>query len=135
VGSEALISVMVFLAVYIVIAFEWLNKAVAALLGVMSLLILGVTDEQAAAGFIDYEAIMLLIGMMSIVAVLKKTGFFALVTVRIARMTGGQPLRILILFCAVTAIISAFLDNVTTVLIMVPIIVELIRGMGLDPRI
>jgi Na+/H+ antiporter NhaD/arsenite permease-like protein len=53
-GSDALISVMVFLVVYIVIAFEWLNKAVAALLGVMSLLIFGLIDERAAAGFIDY---------------------------------------------------------------------------------
>jgi Na+/H+ antiporter NhaD/arsenite permease-like protein len=136
VGVDALISLIVFLTVYmVVIAFEWLNKAVAALLGVMALLILGVVDEHAAAVFIDYETIMLLIGMMGIVAVLKKTGFFALVTVRIAKMTGGQPTRILILFCAVTAVISAFLDNVTTVLIMVPIIVELTSGMGMDPRI
>ena len=134
-GLDALIAVIVFLAVYVLIAFEWLNKAVAALLGVMALLILGVIDEHAAAGFIDYETIMLLIGMMGIVAVLKKTGFFAMITVRIAKLTGGQPLRILILFCAVTALISAFLDNVTTVLIMVPIIIELTRGMGLDPKI
>jgi Na+/H+ antiporter NhaD/arsenite permease-like protein len=116
---EALISVIVFLAVYVVIAFEWLNRAVAAVLGVMALLILGVIDIHAAAGFIDMEIIMLLIGMMGIVAVLKKTGFFALITVRIARLTGGEPLRILILFCAATALLSAFLDNVTTVLIMV----------------
>jgi len=134
-GPDALITIIVFLAVYVLIAFEWLNKAIAALLGVMTLLILGVIDEHAAASFIDYETIMLLIGMMGIVAVLKKTGFFAMVTVRIAQLTGGQPLRILILFCAVTAIISAFLDNVTTVLIMVPIIIELTRGMGLDPKI
>ncbi|MCB2148636.1 MAG: ArsB/NhaD family transporter [Deltaproteobacteria bacterium] len=134
-GPDALITIIVFLAVYVLIAFEWLNKAIAALLGVMTLLILGVIDEHAAASFIDFETIMLLIGMMGIVAVLKKTGFFAMVTVRIATLTGGQPLRILILFCAVTAIISAFLDNVTTVLIMVPIIIELTRGMGLDPKI
>ena len=134
-GPDALIAIIVFAAVYVLIAFEWLNKAIAALLGVMALLILGVIDEHAAAGFIDYETIMLLIGMMGIVAVLKKTGFFAMITVRIATLTGGQPLRILILFCAVTAIISAFLDNVTTVLIMVPIIIELTRGMGLDPKI
>ena len=134
-GLDALIAVIVFLAVYVLIAFEWLNKAIAALLGVMVLLILGVIDEHAAAGFIDFETIMLLIGMMGIVAVLKKTGFFAMITVRIAKLTGGQPLRIMILFCAVTAVISAFLDNVTTVLIMVPIIIELTRGMGLDPRI
>jgi len=134
-GMDALISVIVFLTVYVFIAFEWLNKAIAAMLGVMSLLILGVIDEHAAASFIDFETIMLLIGMMGIVAVLKKTGFFGLLTVRIAKLTGGQPLRILILFCAVTALISAFLDNVTTVLIMAPIIIELTRGMGLDPKI
>jgi len=134
-GSDALISVIVFVAVYVIIAFEWMNKAIAALLGVMALLILGVIDEHTAASYIDFETIMLLIGMMGIVAVLKKTGFFALITVRIAKLTGGQPLRIMILFCAVTAVISAFLDNVTTVLIMVPIIIELTVGMGLDPRI
>ena len=132
---NALMTVIVFLTVYVIIAFEWMNKAVAALLGVMSLLILGVIDEHTAASYIDFETIMLLIGMMGIVAVLKKTGFFAMLSVRIAKLTGGQPLRILILFCAVTAVTSAFLDNVTTVLIMVPIIIELTRGMGLDPRI
>jgi Na+/H+ antiporter NhaD/arsenite permease-like protein len=134
-GADALITVVVFVAVYVFIAFEWLNKAVAALLGVMTLLILRVIDEHAAASYIDYETIMLLIGMMGIVAVLKKTGFFDMLTVRIAKLTAGQPLRILILFCSVTALISAFLDNVTTVLIMVPIIIALTRGMGLDPKI
>ena len=65
-SPDALITIVVFLAVYVLIAFEWLNKAIAALLGVMTLLILGVIDEHAAAGFIDYETIMLLIGMMGI---------------------------------------------------------------------
>ncbi|MBU0993927.1 MAG: ArsB/NhaD family transporter [Proteobacteria bacterium] len=133
--SEALIPVVIFIAVYVAISFEWLNKAVAAILGVMALFIIGVVDETAAARYIDFETLMLLIGMMGIVAVLKKSGFFTILTVRIARMTGGQPLRILILFCALTAVLSAFLDNVTTVLIMVPIIIELTVGMGLDPKI
>ena len=53
-GTDALITVLVFLAVYVVIAFEWLNKAVAALLGVMLLLILGIIDEHSAAGFVDH---------------------------------------------------------------------------------
>ncbi len=134
-GTDALIPVLVFVAVYVAISFEWLHKATAAVLGVMTLLVLGVIDEHAAAKHIDFETIMLLIGMMGIVAVLKKSGFFTILTVRIAKMTGGQPVRILLLFCIITAIISAFLDNVTTVLIMVPIIIELTRGMGLDPRI
>ena len=134
-SHDAFMTVGVFLVVYASIAFELLNRTVAALLGVMFLLIFGVIDEHTAAGYIDFETIMLLIGMMGMVAVLKKTGFFNLLTVRIAKLTGGQPPLILILFCTVTAVTSAFLDNVTTVLIMVPIIIELTRGMGIDPKI
>ena len=68
-GSEAPITVVVFLAVYALIAFEWLNKAIAALLGVMTLLVVRVVDEQAVASFIDDETIELLIGMPGIVVV------------------------------------------------------------------
>ena len=133
--DSKLISILVFVAVYGLVATELLNKAVAALLGVMVLLILGVADVHTAAGYIDFETIMLLTGMMVIVAVLRKSGFFAILSVRIAKLTGGSPLRILVLFSIVTAVISAFLDNVTTVLIMVPMVIELTRGMGLDPKI
>jgi len=134
-AANALIPVLVFVVVYICLSFELLNKAVAALLGVMALLIFGVLDEHAAARYIDFETLMLLFGMMGIVAVLKKSGFFNILTVRIAKWTGGQPLRIMVLFCIATAVISALLDNVTTVLIMVPIVIELTSGMGLDPKI
>lgn len=132
---DALIPVVVFVAVYVAISFEWLHKATAAVLGVMILFILHVIDVESAAKFIDFETIMLLIGMMGIVGVLKKSGFFTILTVRIAKLTGGQPVRILVMFSIATAVLSAFLDNVTTVLIMVPIIIELTRGMGLDPKI
>jgi len=132
---ETWMTVLVFISVYIFIAFEWLNKAVAALLGVMVLLIFGIIDVHSASAYIDFETIMLLIGMMGIVAVLKKSGFFNILTVKVAHWTGGQPLLILLFFCIATAAMSAFLDNVTTVLIMVPIIIELTRGMGLDPKI
>ena len=60
---DAVIPVVTFVVVYIVISFELMNKAIAALLGVMAVLIFGVVDEHTAAGFIDYETIMLLIGM------------------------------------------------------------------------
>ncbi|RJQ86381.1 MAG: hypothetical protein C4519_02045 [Desulfobacteraceae bacterium] len=134
-APNAWIPVAVFVAVYAAISFEWLHKATAAVLGVMVLLILRIIDVHDAAKFIDFETIMLLIGMMGIVAVLRKSGFFTILTVRIAKLTGGQPVRILVMFCIATAVLSAFLDNVTTVLIMVPIIIELTRGMGLDPKI
>jgi Na+/H+ antiporter NhaD/arsenite permease-like protein len=131
----ALLPVAVFLAVYVLISFELVNKAVAALLGVMILLVTHSVDEHTAMGFIDVETIMLLLGMMIIVAVLRKTGVFTILSVRIAEMTKGSPVKILILFSAVTALLSAFLDNVTTVLIIIPIVIELTVGMGLNPKL
>ncbi len=130
-----LVPIITFLIVYVAITFELVNKAVSALLGVMVLLMLRVVDEHEAASLIDFETIMLLLGMMSIVAVLRKSGFFSLLSVKIADLTQGNPLKILILFSIVTAVLSAFLDNVTTVLIIIPIIIQLTRGMGLDPKI
>ena len=129
------IPIVVFLLVYAAISFELVNKAVAALLGVMVLLVLHVIDEHTAVEFIDFETIMLLLGMMTIVAILRKSGFFTIVSVKIAELTKGSPLKILVLFSIVTAILSAFLDNVTTVLIVIPIIIELTAGMGLDPKV
>jgi len=131
----ALIPIVVFLIVYVAITLELVNKAVSALLGVMVLLMLHVVPEHEAAALIDFETIMLLLGMMSIVAVLRKSGLFSIISVKIATLTKGSPIKILILFSIVTAVLSAFLDNVTTVLIIIPIIIELTRGMGLDPKI
>ncbi len=130
-----LLPIAVFVIVYIAITFELMNKAIASMLGVMVLLALHVTDEHHAIGMIDVETIMLLLGMMSIVVILRKSGIFSLLSVKIAELTQGSPLKILILFSVVTATMSAFLDNVTTVLIIIPIIVELTSGMGLNPRL
>ena len=129
------IPIVVFLIVYAAITFELVNKAVAALLGVMVLLALHIIDEHTAIEFIDFETIMLLLGMMMIVAILRKSGFFTIVSVKIAELTQGSPLKILVLFSVVTAVLSACLDNVTTVLIVIPIIIELTAGMGLDPKV
>jgi len=129
-----LISIIVFMVVYAAITFELVNKAVAAFSGVAVLILLHVIDEHQAIEFIDFETIMLLFGMMMIVSVLKHSGLFTIVSVRISELTRGNPVKILVLFSVVTAVMSAFLDNVTTVLIIIPIIIELTRGLGLDPK-
>ena len=129
-----LISIIVFLFVYAAITFEFVNKAVAAFSGVAILILLHVIDEHQAIEFIDFETIMLLFGMMIIVSVLKHSGLFSIISVRISELTRGNPVKILVLFSVVTAVMSAFLDNVTTVLIIIPIIIELTRGLGLDPK-
>lgn len=131
----ALFPIIIFFLVYVALTFELVNKAVAALFGVMVLLIMHVVDEQEAVSYIDTETIMLLFGMMTIVAILRRTGVFTMLSVRIAVLTKGSPLKILIFFSIVTAVLSAFLDNVTTVLIIIPIVIELTTGMGLDPKL
>ena len=132
--SNAFLPILVFLVVYVAITFELVNKAAAVLAGVGVLVVLRVTTEHHAVGFIDFETLMLLTGMMILVSMIKKSGFFTIVSVKIAEITKGIPVRILVLFSIVTALMSAFLDNVTTVLIIIPIIIELTRGMGLNPR-
>ena len=132
--SSALIPIIVFLVVYVGITFELVNKAAAVLTGVGVLVVLQVLTEHQAVGFIDFETLMLLTGMMILVSLIKQSGFFTIVSVRIAEFTKGNPIKILCLFSVITALMSAFLDNVTTVLIVIPIIIELTRGMGLDPK-
>lgn len=132
--SSALIPIIVFLVVYVAITFELANKAAAALTGVGVLVVLHVLTEHQAVGFIDFETLMLLTGMMILVSLIKQSGFFTIVSVRIAEFTKGNPTKILCLFSVITALMSAFLDNVTTVLIVIPIIIELTRGMGLNPK-
>ena len=132
--DSILIPVIVFLLVYVAITFELVNKAVATFSGVAILVMLHVVSEHQAIELIDFETIMLLFGMMVIVSILKHSGLFSIVSVKIAELTNGSPVKILVLFSVVTALMSAFLDNVTTVLIIIPIIIELTRGLGLDPK-
>lgn len=132
--ENVLIPIIVFLIVYIALTFELVNKAVAALAGVAVLVVSGIVSDHDAVQMIDFETIMLLLGMMIIVGILRRSGFFTLVSVKIAEFTKGSPVKILILFSLVTAVMSAFLDNVTTVLIIIPIIIELTRGLGLEPK-
>ena len=132
--SSAFIPIIVFLVVYIAITFDLVNKAAAALAGVGVLVVSHVLTEHQAVEFIDFETLMLLTGMMILVSLIKQSGFFTIISVRIAEFTKGTPVKILCLFSVVTALMSAFLDNVTTVLIVIPIIIELTRGMGLNPK-
>ena len=132
--SSAFIPIIVFLVVYVAITFELVNKAAAALAGVGVLVVSHILTEHQAVEFIDFETLMLLTGMMILVSLIKQSGFFTIISVRIAEFTKGNPVKILCLFSVVTALMSAFLDNVTTVLIVIPIIIELTRGMGLNPK-
>ncbi|MGH3506634.1 MAG: ArsB/NhaD family transporter, partial [Nocardioidaceae bacterium] len=119
------VAVIVFVAAYVLIATEWVHRLLAVLGGAAILFLLGVTDAEKAfyshETGIDWDVIFLLLGMMIIVGVLRRTGVFEYVAIWAVKRAKGSPLRVMILLTLITAVASAFLDNVTTVLLIAPV--------------
>jgi Na+/H+ antiporter NhaD/arsenite permease-like protein len=125
VSATAWAAVVIFAAAYVLIATEKIHRVAAALGGAVLMLLIGATDAEHAffseeAG-IDWNVIFLLLGMMLIVAVLKRTGAFEYVAIWAAKRAKGRPFRVMVILVLVTAIASAALDNVTTVLLIAPV--------------
>ncbi len=131
--SLILISVAIFLVVYIFISTELMNKTIVALFGASVYLVLRIIDSEVAYGIIDWNVIFLLVSMMIIVGITKETGIFQYVAVKAAKAVKGEPVKILIMLSLITAVFSAFLDNVTTVLIIAPITILIAVELGISP--
>jgi Na+/H+ antiporter NhaD/arsenite permease-like protein len=124
-SGTAWAAIAVFATAYTLIATEKIHRVSAALGGAAIMLIIGATDAEHAffsqeAG-IDWNVIFLLVGMMLIVAVLKRTGVFEYLAIWAAKRAQGRPFRVMVLLVLITAVASAFLDNVTTVLLIAPV--------------
>ena len=124
-NTLAWITVAIFIVAYVLIAAEWVHRVAAALGGAALMLLIGATDAEHAffdehAG-IDWNVVFLLVGMMLIVAVLKRTGGFEYVAIWAAKRAKGRPFRVMMILLVVTAVASAGLDNVTTVLLIAPV--------------
>lgn len=133
----AIVAVTVFVVAYLLIATEWVSKTITALAGAGVILALGVaTSEDAfysAETGIDWDVIFLLLGMMIIVGVLRRTGVFEFVAIWAAKRAKGSPLRVMILLVLITAVASAMLDNVTTVLLIAPVTLLVCDRLGVSP--
>lgn len=123
----------VFLVAYALIASERLDRTLIALLAGLLLIALGIIDQKEAFAAIDFNVIFLLAGMMVLASALGRTGFFQWLAIRSVRLSRGDPLRLLIVLSVVTAILAAFLDNVTTVVLMTPITLSVARRLGISP--
>lgn len=131
--TNLIIALVVFVAVYALLIWDKINRAVVALIGASALVILGVLNQEAAIHGIDFNTIGLLIAMMAIVNISQKTGMFQFLAIKAAKAVGGDPWRILVALSVVTAILSALLDNVTTVLLTVPITFLITDELKLNP--
>jgi Na+/H+ antiporter NhaD/arsenite permease-like protein len=125
VSTQAWIAVAVFVGAYVLLATERVHRVAAALGGAVVMLLIGATDAEHAffseAAGIDWHVIFLLLGMMLIVAVLRRTGVFEYVAIWAAKRARGRPFPVMVLLVLVTAVASAALDNVTTVLLIAPV--------------
>jgi len=121
----AWLAIAIFVLAYVLIATEWVHRLAAALGGATLMLVIGITNPEHAffsehAG-IDWKVIFLLLGMMLIVSVLKRTGVFEYLAIWATKRARGRPFRVMVILVLVTAVASAALDNVTTVLLIAPV--------------
>jgi Na+/H+ antiporter NhaD/arsenite permease-like protein len=134
----------ILLGVYLLIMLEWLHRALAALLGAASMLFLSYTLGQYSSDFfiisfeeavaaIDMNVILLLLGMMLLVGVTKKTGLFQWLAYQSFVWARGRVVVLVLILMGVTAVISAFLDNVTTMLLLLPVSLELAKVLQMQP--
>ena len=143
-GAAFWIALIVLVAVYILIAFEILHRTLAAFLGATALLVithtLGNFDDaykiltyEQALHAVDWNVIFLLMGMMIIVGVLKPSGVFQWLAYKSFQVARGNIFLLSSVLCVVTAVLSAFLDNVTTMLLLTPVTLEIALVLGVSP--
>ena len=132
VGPE-LIAIAVFLFTYALIIDERIHRAVVAMLGASIVVLLHIVPWEMIPEYIDLGTIFLLIGMMIIVNTARGSGLFEYIAIKTAKLAKGSPMRVLILFSIVTGLTSAFLDNVTTVLLITPMLLYVASVMKTSP--
>ena len=127
------LAALLFVITYVVVMTEKVNRAIVALVAAGLMIVLGILNQEAAIRGIDFNTIGLLIGMMVIVAVTRQSGIFQFLAIWAAKKVNAQPWGILVMISLVTAVTSAFLDNVTTVLLVVPVTLLITEELKVKP--
>lgn len=133
----AILTSLIFLASLWLIFSEKLNRTITVIAGAALIVglgkLLGFYSESDALAAVDFNTLGLLLGMMILVALLEPTGFFQYLAVLAARASRGKPVRLLVLLGVVTTVLSMFLDNVTTVVLIAPVTILICEILGISP--
>lgn len=129
------IGVLIFIVTFYFIITEKISSAWATMLGGLIMALIGILNEEQAlkAIYERLEILLLLIGMMMMVYIISETGVFQWFAIKVAQFTKGEPFRLIVMLSLITALCSAFLDNVTTILLMAPISILLANELRIDP--
>lgn len=131
--QQAYFALTIFLIIYAFIISEKLHRTIVAMIGGILMVVFGIVDQEVAIHHIDFNTLGLLVGMMLIVSITAETGVFKYVAIWSAKKAHGDPIRILFALSLITAFASALLDNVTTVLLMVPVTFSITRQLQVSP--
>ncbi|MEN6369393.1 MAG: ArsB/NhaD family transporter [Thermotogota bacterium] len=131
------VATSVFLLTYAAILSEKVHRSIASVIGAAAMLALGTWfgfySDAAAFGRVDFNTIALLFGMMILVGIIQSTGLFAYVAVGVARLTRGNPVVLAFTLGILTALLSAVLDNVTTIIVVAPVTISIAELIGISP--
>jgi Na+/H+ antiporter NhaD/arsenite permease-like protein len=136
-----LVSALILVSVYIVLSFEFYHRSTVALIGAVAIIAAAIAfgtleaeeSFEFVVGAIDYNTIGLLLGMMIIVAILAESGVFQWVAIKASKVSKGNLWKLMLILCTFTAVTSMFIDNVTTVLLMVPVTIAVFRIFKVSP--
>ena len=131
--TPQIISIVIFLVVFALIISEKIHRTTAALAGAVVLILTGIVTFDVGMEHIDFGTLGVLVGMMIFVAVVKQSGIFEYIAIKTAKIAKGNPWTIMVLFCIITAVLSAFLDNVTTVLLVGPVTFTVCKMLKMSP--
>lgn len=126
-------SIVAFVIVMTLVVSEKIHRALAALLGAVAIMMIGVVDFDTGIQSIDFNTLGVLCGMMMFVAVVRQSGLFEYVAIKAAKICKGNPWHIMVAFVVITAVFSALLDNVTTILLIGPMTIMLCRKLEIEP--
>jgi Na+/H+ antiporter NhaD/arsenite permease-like protein len=132
-GSQEIIALAIFLLTYGLIISEKIHRTTIAMIGGLLMVGFGILEQEKAIHYIDFNTIGLLVGMMIIVGITAQTGVFEYIAVWSAQKVKGDPIKILVVLSVFTAVASAFLDNVTTVLLVVPVTLSITYQLKVPP--
>ncbi len=128
-----IVALSIFIGVYALIMSEKIHRTIAAMVGASLILLLNIVPWEKLPEYLDLDTILLLAGMMTVVNIARESGLFEYIAIKTAKLSKGSPIKVLLLFSVVTAVVSAFLDNVTTVLLLTPMLIYITRQMNVNP--
>jgi len=131
--NNLILATTIFILTYLIIVSEKIHRTIITLAGAALFLVLKILEQHEAIEAIDFNTIGLLVGMMLIVGILHHTGLFEYIAIKQAKAVKGDPWKIMLVFAIITGLGSAFLDNVTTVLLLVPVTLAIAKTLELPP--